>query len=104
ELEAGQADGVAPAGDDVLANGGEDDAALVALGVERAVVEDDLVERAGKDVAGLEAHRGVELLALEDGGKLDAAHDETRAREADPHRAAQLVLGEQGAQLGGERG
>ena len=88
---------------DHLALGGDHDHALArALGrledAERVEVQDGARERHRHLILGLEAHRGGELLAIDDGGQLERAQHGSLIGQADPHALAQTSVAEELAQ------
>ena len=93
-------DHVAPRGDD-------DDARPRAVrrldDAERVMLEHGLLERHRDVVGRLEANRGVDLLGALERRKVERAHHDALVGDAEAHAPAELVLGEQVAQRGGER-
>ena len=91
--QPGRANGLDEALDHRLAGGDDDDVrARVAVGVDAVAdpveVEHDLVERHRDRLGGLEANRGLEVLALVDAGQLELADDDLLVRDAEAHVAA----------------
>ena len=104
--QPGELERLREAVDAVAADGGHENAFVALDRAGRAcaaVVQDDVVEGHRQEVLGQVAPGRVQLGALQAGGQVDHADDQPRMREADAHVARQLVCGEEGAQLGGER-
>ena len=64
----------------------------VSVTARRLPVQDGLVERHRQRVLRLEAHGGVELLALGADGQLDGADDDLLVGDADAHAAVQALV------------
>ena len=67
------------------------------------MLEHRLLERHRDVVGGLEADRGVDLLGALERRKVEGAHHDALVGDAEADALAELVLGEQIAERGGER-
>ena len=96
EAQAGAAHGGDDALDHVAAGRDEQHALARAVGgldaLHRLPVQDRLVQRHRDDVLRLEAHRGVELLAVLDDRKIDRTHGELLVGHADANAPVQAAV------------
>ena len=105
--QAGLASGVEQALDHVAPRGDDDDARPRAVrrldDTQRVMLEHGLLERHRDVVGSLEADRGVDLLGALERRKVEGAHHDALVGDAQAHALAELVLGEQVTERGGER-
>ena len=94
--------------DHVAADGDDHDARARAGGgvdrAERLEVEHRLVDRHRDVVRRADAHGLLERLVVGEHRQVERAHDDALVRDAEAHARAEVVLGEERAQLVGERG
>ena len=67
------------------------------------MLQDRLIERHRNVLLGLETRGRSDVLGVGQRRKIERAHDDPLVRDADADALAELVLGEQHAQRGGER-